>query len=107
MSATPVDGHTDEFEGLAGLAALDVLHGDDLGRLQRHAAQCERCQLMVRLDGEALAAVSLVAPPMDPSSDFKVRLMQRAAAELAAGDPARRGSLAEPHTVAEAPPGPA
>ncbi len=94
MSATPVDGHTDEFEGLAGLAALDVLEGDELGRFQRHAAQCERCQLMVRLDREALAAVSLVAPPMDPSPDFKARLMQRAAAELA-------------HTVAEPAPGPA
>ncbi len=107
MSATPVDGHTDEFEGLAGLAALDVLEGDELGRFQRHAAQCERCQLMVRLDREALAAVSLVAPPMDPSPDFKARLMQRAAAELATGDTARRGSLTEPQTIAEPPPGPA
>ncbi len=107
MSATPVDGHTDEFEGLAGLAALDVLEGDELGRFQRHAAQCERCQLMVRLDREALAAVSLVAPPMDPSPDFRARLMQRAAAELAAGDTARRGSLAEPQTITEPAPGPA
>jgi anti-sigma-K factor RskA len=107
MSATPVDGHTDEFEGLAGLAALDVLEGDELGRFQRHAAQCERCQLMVRHDREALAAVSLVAPPMDPSPDFKARLMQRAAAELAAGDTARRVSLADPQTSTEPAPGPA
>src|SRR5260370_31712327 len=107
MSATPVDGHSDEFEQLAGLAALNVLEGDELGRFQRHVAQCERCQLMVRLDREALAAVSLVAPPMDPSPDFKVRLMQRAAAELAAGDTARRGSQADPQTVAEPPLGPA
>src|SRR5260221_4168640 len=106
MSATPVDGHTDEFEGLAGLAALDVLQGDELGRFQRHAAQCERCQLMVRLDREALAAVSLVAPPMDPSPDFKARLMQRAAADLAAGATATRASLAELHTVAQPAPGP-
>ncbi len=98
MSATPVDGHSDEFEQLAGLAALDVLDGDELGRFQRHAAQCERCQVMVRLDREALAAVSLVAPPMDPSPDFKARLMQRAAQEMAATQ-----SLA----VAEPPPGPA
>jgi anti-sigma-K factor RskA len=84
MSATPVDGHSDEFEQLAGLAALNVLEGNDLGRFERHAAQCERCQLMVRLDREALAAVSLVAAPMDPSPDFKARLMRRAAEELAA-----------------------
>ena len=84
MSATPVDGHGEEFEQLAGLAALDVLEGDELGRFERHAAQCEHCRVMVRLDREALAAVSLVAPPMDPSPDFKARLMQRAARELAA-----------------------
>jgi anti-sigma-K factor RskA len=44
---------------------------------------------MVRLDREALAAVSLLAPPMDPSPDFKARLMQRAAQELAAPQPQR------------------
>ena len=58
MSATPVDGHSDEFEQLAGLAALDVLTGDELDRFEQHAAQCERCQVMVRLDRETLAAVS-------------------------------------------------
>jgi anti-sigma-K factor RskA len=83
MSATPVDGHSEEFEQLAGLAALDVLDGDELGRFERHAAECERCRVMLRLDREALAAVSLAAPPMDPSPDFKARLMRRAAAELA------------------------
>jgi len=107
MSATPVDGHSDEFEQLAGLAALDVLEGDELGRFQRHAAQCERCQVMVRLDREALAAVLLVAPPMDPSPDFKARLMQRAAVELAVADTTRRGSVAAPPTPATQPPGPA
>jgi hypothetical protein len=39
---------------------------------------------MVQLDQEALA---LSAPEMDPSPDFKARLMQRAAAELAAASP--------------------
>ena len=84
MAATPVDDHTEEFEQLAGLSALRVLDGDDLERFERHAAQCERCQVMVRLDREALRQISLVAPEMDPSPDFKARLMQRAAAELAA-----------------------
>src|SRR6266849_6396769 len=93
MSATPNDGHSDEFEQLAGLAALDVLEGEELGRFERHAAQCERCQLMVRLDREALAAVSLVAAPMDPSPDFKARLMRRAADELAA---TQRQTVAQP-----------
>ena len=48
---------------------------------------CERCRLMVRLDSEALARVALAAPEMDPSPDFKARLMQRAADELAAARP--------------------
>ena len=80
MRPIPVDDHTEEFEQLAGLSALDVLEGEDLARFEAHAAHCERCQLMVRLDREALA---LAAPEMEPSADFKARLMQRAAAELA------------------------
>jgi anti-sigma-K factor RskA len=82
MPNTPIDEHTEEFEQLAGLFALEVLEGDELVRFEGHSAACERCQLMVRLDRETLARVSLLAPPMDPSPDFKARLMQRAAAEL-------------------------
>jgi anti-sigma-K factor RskA len=84
MSNTPIDEHSEEFEQLAGLYALHVLEGDELARFEGHAAQCERCRLMVRLDRETLARVALVAPAMDPSPDFKARLMRRAAAELAA-----------------------
>src|SRR5919202_1667668 len=81
MPPTPVDDHTEEFEQLAGLSALDVLEGDELARFERHAAHCDRCRLMERLDRETLARA---APEMDPSPDFKARLMQRAAQELAA-----------------------
>lgn len=80
MPSTPVDDHTEEFEQLAGLAALDVLEGEELAQFEQHAARCERCRRMVQLDREALARA---APEMDPSPDFKARLMQRAAAELA------------------------
>lgn len=80
MPSTPVDDHTEDFEQLAGLAALDVLEGEEQARFEQHAAHCERCRLMVQLDREALA---LAAPEMDPSPDFKARLMQRAAQELA------------------------
>ncbi len=89
MTATPVDGHSEEFEQLAGLAALDVLEGDELARFEQHAAQCERCRMMVRLDQQALAHVLLIAPPMAPSPDFRARLMQRAADELGASTAAR------------------
>jgi hypothetical protein len=81
MPPTPVDDHTEEFEQLAGLSALDVLDGEELAHFEAHAAHCERCRLMVRLDREALARA---VPEMDPSPDFKARLIQRAAAELAA-----------------------
>jgi anti-sigma-K factor RskA len=87
MAATPVDDHTQEFEQLAGLSAMHVLEGDELERFERHAAHCERCQVMLRLDGEALSHLSLLAPEMEPSPDFKARLMRRAAQELAASAP--------------------
>ena len=88
MSATPIAAdHSEEFEQLAGLSALRVLDGDDQQRFERHAAQCERCRLIVRSDRETLANLALAAPEMDPSPDFKGRLMQRAAAELAAQAP--------------------
>jgi anti-sigma-K factor RskA len=84
MPPTPVDDHTEEFEQLAGLAALDVLEGEEQRRFEQHASHCERCQVMVRLDREALA---LAAPEMDASPDFKARLLQRAAQELAEAEP--------------------
>jgi hypothetical protein len=82
MHSTPVDDHTEEFEQLAGLVAVEVLDGEELARFEQHAAHCDRCQVMVRLDREALARA---VPEMDPSPDFKRRLMERAAQELAAG----------------------
>jgi anti-sigma-K factor RskA len=86
MASTPVDDHTEEFEQLAGLAALEILEGDELARFEQHVDQCERCRLMLRLDREALA---VAMPEMDPSPGFKDRLMQRAAQELAAAAPAQ------------------
>jgi anti-sigma-K factor RskA len=87
MPPTPVDDHTEEFEQLAGLVALDVLEGDELARFEVHAAHCEQCQMMLRLDRETLARL---APEMEPSADFKQRLMHRAAAELAGSQIAAR-----------------
>ena len=96
MPPTPVDDHTDEFEQLAALAALDVLDGEEKASFDEHAARCERCRLMVQLDREALA---LAAPEMDPSPDFKARLMQRAAQELAAADATRTADSTQPRAA--------
>jgi anti-sigma-K factor RskA len=89
MPSTPVDDHTEEFEQLAGLSALDVLEGEELARFEQHAAHCEQCRLMVRLDREVLAGL---APEMEPSPDFKQRLLERGARELAD----QRGPIAAP-----------
>jgi anti-sigma-K factor RskA len=104
MPDQPVDDHSEEFEQLAGLSALRVLEGDELARFERHAERCERCRLMVRLDRQALMAVSLTAPAMDPSPDFKQRLMQRAAAELASSaSSSRAATVVEPAPAAPEP----
>src|SRR5438132_11441952 len=97
MPLTPVDEHTEEFEQLAGLVAMEILDGDELVRFEQHAAICARCQLMVRHDREALTRA---APAMDPSPDFKQRLMARAAQELAA---TTQTTDTPPRTVAEPP----
>jgi anti-sigma-K factor RskA len=84
MASTPPHDHPTEFDELAGLAALDVLEGDERAAFGAHAATCERCQTMVSRDRLALTRSLLAAPEMDPSPDFKARLLQAAAAELAA-----------------------
>jgi anti-sigma-K factor RskA len=96
MPPTPVDDHTEEFEQLAGLASLDVLDGEEKARFDEHAAHCERCRLMVRLDREALA---LAAPAMDPSPDFKARLLQRAAQELADAEAEVEAEVLPPNVI--------
>lgn len=101
MPTTPVDDHTEEFEQLAGLAALDVLEGAELARFEQHSAHCERCRLMVRGDREALAHL---APELDPSPGFKERLLQRAATELETQRPAPEPvPLRQPPNVSQFP----
>jgi anti-sigma-K factor RskA len=101
MPTPTVDDHTEDFEKLAGLYALAVLEGDELARFEEHSTRCERCQLMVRLDVETLARVSLAAPAMDASPDFKARLMRRAAEELEQQASAPSSATATPHLAAE------
>src|SRR5215204_835580 len=89
MSATPLAAdHSEEFEQLAGLQALDVLQGEERERFEEHAARCQRCQVIMRLDRETVVQLSLSAPEMDPSPGFRERLLQRANAELAEATPA-------------------
>jgi anti-sigma-K factor RskA len=95
MSAPPIAAdHSEEYAQLAGLSALRALDGEDEERFEQHARLCERCRLIVRLDRETAANLSLAAPAMDPSPGFKERLMQRAAAEL--GQAARPTAVSPP-----------
>lgn len=82
MNGNSLDEHSTEFERAAGLSALGVIEGDERTRFEAHVRHCERCQLMSRLDAETVRALTLTAPEMDPSADFKARLLRRAAAEL-------------------------
>jgi anti-sigma-K factor RskA len=93
MPPTPVDDHTEDFEQLAALQALDVLEGGERQRFEQHAAHCQRCRVMVQLDREALARA---APEMDPSPGFKTRLMQRATEELQELQARRRSAPPQP-----------
>ncbi|GAC1314296.1 MAG: hypothetical protein NVSMB2_03500 [Chloroflexota bacterium] len=92
MNGNPLDEHSAEFERAAGLSALGVIDGEERTRFEAHVRHCERCQVMVRLDAETLRALTLSAPEMDPSPDFKARLLRRAAAEL--GQTSAAGSAA-------------
>src|SRR3954469_18571389 len=96
MAAPPVDDHAEEFDQLAGLAALDALEGEDRERFAQHASECERCRVTVQLDREALVGLVLTAPEMEPSPDFKSRLLQRAAQELAERTPQFTTTVEEP-----------
>ena len=87
LSPPPGAGHSPDFEELAGLAALRVLEGDELSSFEQHAAGCARCRSILDRDRQTLARLSLAAPEMDPSPGLKERLLQRAAAELAAQAP--------------------
>lgn len=86
MSDTQHDDHSIEFDQTAGLSALGIIEGDERQRFEAHLAHCERCQVRVRVDRDTLRGLLLSAPEMDPSPDFKQRLLQRAAAELAGAE---------------------
>lgn len=85
----PAPDHTQDAESLAGLYAFGVLEGADLARFERHLATCGRCAEVVDGDQAIVSTLSLAAPEVEPSADFKDRLFARAAVEVAArGDDA-------------------
>lgn len=96
-SPPPAAGHTRDFEELAGLAALDVLEGDELARFQQHAETCQRCRAIERADRAAVTRLGLTAPEMEPSPGFKERLLERGRLEL--GQPEPQPAVAEPRII--------
>jgi anti-sigma-K factor RskA len=94
MSVTPAPDHTDEQTVLAALYALRVLDGDELGVFEGHLGRCALCQAVVARDRRTVRPLLLVPVEMDPRPGFKERVLEAAAAELAAAQ----------KTVAEAAP---
>lgn len=82
-SGTATVDHTRDHEDLAALYALGVLEGDERALFERHLVRCGRCHQVVAGDRLAVAALGAGAPEMEPSPDFKARLMARAEQELA------------------------
>jgi anti-sigma-K factor RskA len=82
----PAPDHTQDAEGQAGLYAFGILDGAELARFERHLAVCGRCAEVVDGDQAIVSTLSLTAPEVEPSADFKDRLMVRAALEVAARD---------------------
>jgi anti-sigma-K factor RskA len=80
----PAPDHTPDAEGQAGLYAFGILDGAELARFERHLAMCGRCAEVVEGDQAIVSTLSLTAPEVEPSADFKDRLLARAALEVAA-----------------------
>ena len=80
----PAPDHTQDAESQAGLYAFGVLDGAELARFERHLATCGRCAEVVEGDQAIVSTLSLTAPEVEPSADFKDRLMARGALVLAA-----------------------
>jgi anti-sigma-K factor RskA len=72
----------EEVEDMAGAYALHALTSDELASFEAHLAGCERHPEMSELLATA-AALSLVAPEMDPPPVLKTRLMAAVEAEAA------------------------
>jgi hypothetical protein len=66
----------DEFLDLAAVVALDAGDGEDVERVEEHAALCPECQ--ARLDEFRLAAAALgaVLPQLEPSLEVRERLFE-------------------------------
>lgn len=79
--APRADEHTPAHEEQAALYALRLLEAGELDVYRRHLQACGRCQAIVEQDRATAAALAAAAPEMEPSPDFRARLLARAAAE--------------------------
>lgn len=98
MVRSPASDHSSEHEELAALYALRALEGEEVAAYERHLAACLLCQAYVERDRLTLMPLNIVPPEMEPSPGFKDRLLQRAAAELAAAEVPEAGPPA-PHVA--------
>jgi hypothetical protein len=75
--------HHSELAELLPAAALEILEGDELGRVEAHARECSECSKLLRQYREAAASlgVDLPAQPLERgrSQLLRARLLDRAA----------------------------
>lgn len=75
--------HSANYEALAALSALGLLAGCERRHFECHVAMCDRCQMIITQDRQTIALLSMATGQMEPSPEFKPRLLRRAARELA------------------------
>jgi anti-sigma factor ChrR (cupin superfamily) len=84
--------HSEETQALAALYALGSLDGDEKTRFEQHLRDgCTVCEQEVRKLSGVVEELSLSAPPAEPSSGTRERLL--ASLDREAGSPARSTSL--------------
>jgi predicted anti-sigma-YlaC factor YlaD len=64
-----------EVRELVPELALGVLSGSERAEVLLHASQCTRCQALIGELGEAADALPLLAPEIEPPTDFETRVL--------------------------------
>jgi anti-sigma-K factor RskA len=80
------------------LYALGVLEGDDKLAIESHVAQCAECTHKLAAARGRMAMLSLAAPPVEPSSAVKQRLLAQVRVD-AEGEVRTRTSPATSHAM--------
>ena len=94
--------HTELVE-LLPAAALEILGGEELDRVESHARECGECARLLREYREAVASIGVELPPgpLDPGSSqiLRERLLARAGGRVPPAHPGRPMRTGSTRTV--------